>query len=526
MAKLEGVKLIEVSRGEVSKIEYEGVEYELTEERARVGDIIFNIGGWGSQLKDAYYEVIKVDEYVRVEDEEGYLNGWVPYVQGERFKAFRKEKESNVGKYVVFSDVDGADLAAGKAYEIVDDFEVSGGSKKGFAVDDEVSERQHVYTFGHESRFTFEIYDEKPNEGTFDKPAQVDDMIRIVDAYGTAGVYGNGDVLTVKDVDDEGVVMEVEEWPDRHYIDDCEFEIIGRKESSEPKPEMEYATVKRRAKKGERILITQASGTFGDYDDGDVLTVTEEQCKVFGRDVGVGVDVEGAGYVGHDEYEVIVESADEEELRKRIKAGDKVRLKSGGGEIPLFGFKDGGEYEVSATRYEHGRYKYSDAVELIEGIIRGYALPSQLEVVKDELTAGTYVKVIGETYYRDISEGTIAKVTNGKDRDEEYRIELLDGSDFDYAPIESLEDELTAKELTFLEAGRKIDEYRRGDIAQVNDSPGASSDGSLVEITEVGSGGSISAEGVGRFTGEITAYEYRPVHLKPIAFVENRADKR
>ena len=65
-----------------------------------------------------------------------------------------------------------------------------------------------------------------------------------------------------------------------------------------------FNTVKRKANVGERILITKADVTFGDYQNGDVFEV-----KSMYLDEGVEVNEEYA-YVGHEEYEVITEASE------------------------------------------------------------------------------------------------------------------------------------------------------------------------------------------------------------------------
>lgn len=100
MARLNDVKVLDMKDGKVTKIEREGVKYELTDEKAREGDVIFNIRGRADRLKDEYYEVVKVDEYARVEDEAGGINGYSHVVQGEFFKVFRKKycKWAEIGR--------------------------------------------------------------------------------------------------------------------------------------------------------------------------------------------------------------------------------------------------------------------------------------------------------------------------------------------------------------------------------------------------------------------------------------------
>src|SRR5699024_2811414 len=56
-----------------------------------------------------------------------------------------------------------------------------------------------------------------------------------------------------------------------------------------------------------------------------------------------------------------------------------------------------------------------------------------------EFKVGDKAKVIGKTYFSDIDEGTIVVITEEQDRAGDYRIDLLDESDIDYAQPESLE---------------------------------------------------------------------------------------
>jgi len=76
-------------------------------------------------------------------------------------------------------------------------------------------------------------------------------------------------------------------------------------------PTLKYTTEKRKANVGERILITNAEFTFGDYDNGDVLTVVDS----FGKDA-VLVDGEDFPQITHEEYEVII--ADKPSKNARI----------------------------------------------------------------------------------------------------------------------------------------------------------------------------------------------------------------
>src|SRR5699024_8629853 len=86
----------------------------------------------------------------------------------------------------------------------------------------------------------------------------------------------------------------------------------------------------------------------------------------------------------------------------------------------------------------------------------------------EELKVGDYARVTGETYWGDIGVGAIVKVSKTADRDGEYQIYLLYGSDYDYAKHESLEKvDVSQRELSFLRAGRTVGEIKDGDIVKV-----------------------------------------------------------
>lgn len=109
------------------------------------------------------------------------------------------------------------------------------------------------------------------------------------------------------------------------------FDMMGVKfptqEADEPTP---YKTVKRHAKVGERILITEAAPIHGQsYDEGAVFTVT----KVGVRGRG-DVYVKGqTKFIDYLEYEVIVESDTKPEPEKApvppLKVGDTVEVLDG-----------------------------------------------------------------------------------------------------------------------------------------------------------------------------------------------------
>ena len=258
----------------------------------------------------------------------------------------------------------------------------------------------------------------------------------------------------------EGTSEEIAELAER---------LIGEEVEGDPEPK----TVDRSAEVGERILITNAYMSDGKYNNGDILTVVSIGSN---DEEGVNVDANGMkAYVLHNEYEVIVEDEDDEVGYPRL---DQVKL-----------------------------------VRKAEDI----------EEVTKEFNVGDYAKVVGETYHGDILTGEIVKIYREKDVDGDYRIDLEDGSDYDYAQADSLEHyEPSDRELSFLQSGRDIDEFKAGDIAEVEFSPNAHPVGALVRVTGTRAGNGVYAKGM--VLDVPIQYSYRTHNLKLVATAESRVD--
>ena len=143
-----------------------------------------------------------------------------------------------------------------------------------------------------------------------------------------------------------------------------------------------------------------------------------------------------------------------------------------------------------------------------------------------EFSVGDYVKVVGPTVFNDIKEGAVAKITRPSGYDGDYKIELLDGSDYDFAKPHNLEKvEITDRDLSFLNAGRELNEYKVGDIVRVLLSPIAHPKQSIIEITRVGPDG-ILAKGYDDDTGGVEEYRYDEEDLELIVPAESRVDIR
>lgn len=97
MAKLNGVKTLDMVNGEITKVEYDGAVYAKVEGEARKYDIALIVKGWGDQNKGEFYNVIN--------DEHAFYDGDASsiYIKGAHIDA------SNHREYVeVFRKVTAA----------------------------------------------------------------------------------------------------------------------------------------------------------------------------------------------------------------------------------------------------------------------------------------------------------------------------------------------------------------------------------------------------------------------------------
>lgn len=324
MAKLEGVKVIDMKDGEVTKIAYEGVEYVRVETDRfdhTEGDIVLNL----SDRRDAPAG----DYFVVAKDGRVYDNA--------------EDAHSNIQHdCVVFRKVEAPSLDS-RVTKLEQDVE-------------EIKAKQQ------------EEESEEVSEGSAELKYSIGDKVRIT----TEGThcFSKGEVVEIFEIDDDAgnsqpykarYLNGIEPW------DGWVFE-----------NEVEPLT----PKVGDKLRVVNAIYTGGAYDNGDVLTVVhidsagdiyvkEHDIVILPREVEIMTTPEIKAW----EKEQNAEFA-------KFSEGDKVRLVSGGGNFPLKGYKDGEVYTVYKAKFYH---ENGYRVQIKDGkVMFGYATPDQLEKISEK----------------------------------------------------------------------------------------------------------------------------------------------
>src|SRR5690625_3777343 len=248
-----------------------------------------------------------------------------------------------------------------------------------------------------------------------------------------------------------------------------------------------------------KVETEAMSGDIIRYKDDYVDTPSNDFFKVIGDqyedNVGTTLSIDGWG--GHHKYTAFSKYKNQaniedrvsaletrvgalekvEEENQPVQAGDIIRITDGLG-------KRNGEKMTIASVSSSG-----DVIRVEETDERLNIGEIDFEIIgckeKPKFAEGDYVKVIGETFYGDITEGTYAKVSELNQFEVGlHRIDLIDGSDCDLAFTISLEKvELTDGDLSFIRAGREPGETITGDLVRVKYGCGAPlKEGEIYEV--------------------------------------------
>ncbi|WP_254123610.1 hypothetical protein [Bacillus licheniformis] len=342
MAKLQGVKTLDMVNGEITKVAYDGAEYERVEGTpsifGRDGDLLLNAYDHSDLEVNAFYKIVNksgygMTIYDEVEDSHGsaLIAGSVfrkvsasqPTLE-DRVSTNEKDIES------LKSDVAALKGEAETEYVRIDKSEAKAGD--------------------------FVKFDEAPNE-----------YLTAGKFYGIYRVDGCGDPHIQ---DDEG---------DDFDTYGCDFEVYRKVSAAEPKPERlkvgDYAKVVKNdshhcAEIDEIVLVKRDDKDFAPF-----------HCeKLNGNEAGIFYEYELVRATDEE-----VTEAKDAAARAKFKKGAKVRLKSGGGEKPLYGFENGKAYTVVDNDYPHSRTEKK--IQLECAWYYGFATPDQLELLTEEEAA-------------------------------------------------------------------------------------------------------------------------------------------
>lgn len=167
-----------------------------------------------------------------------------------------------------------------------------------------------------------------------------------------------------------------------------EGELIGRAYESElvraTDEEVTQAQRSLRIPVGSHVKIAEGSIGAIRKHIGEIVVVSDNRTPyqvrtISGDDIGPAYDHE----ITQVSEEEVAEAAAKIE-RSKYAHGDKVRLISGGGDFPLYGFDNGSTYEVIDNDYDHAAGK---RIKIVGGRSpQGFVTPGQIEKVSAEET--------------------------------------------------------------------------------------------------------------------------------------------
>ncbi|WP_268431027.1 hypothetical protein [Bacillus sp. Tg11] len=351
MAKLNGVKTLDMVNGKITKVAYGGAAYERVEGRAKefgnVGDLVLNDRIHCDLTVGAFYEIVIDEDYgwETVRDDVG--DGHISALYDSGSVLFRK-----VSACTDPSLEERVSSAEGEIEALKSDMATLKGEAGYVRIDkSEAQEGDYIK------------FDEAPRR------------------YLTAGKYYEIDYVDSSGdpwiTDDEGDDFDASVL---HYD---EFEVYRKVSASSVEAE--------RLKVGDYAKVVNATD-YHRFTDGDIVEIIGDR---FGSPIN---ELARRLTDGKNQYvpkRELVRATDEEvaeakdaAARAKFKRGDKVRLLSGGGDYPLKGFENGKIYEVSDNNFDHpsrGKRIRIEGGDCLRG--SGCATPDQLEILSEEEAA-------------------------------------------------------------------------------------------------------------------------------------------
>lgn len=392
---------------------------------------------------------VKVIESMIEIDGTNYRKVNRPVREGDIVKANEDTVDITVGKFYAVDSVDG------ERFTFIDD----DGDYRTRRVNDEEYEVYEKVTEGRteakpksDELFAYEGVQYRKVK----RKAEVGEKILIVNPWISGGAYSCGDVLTVNKLWRDDCV----ECNEARSYNNGDGMIAGHEYVVlEPvAPESPY-------KPGDKVRSNY---------NGRIHTIKERRPSADYSGYGTAWTLTNGNWLGENQFELY----EEESKPVRLIIGESVRLLTGGGQRCLHGFRNGDICEVLSEIDADGD------VKLRNGVVIGYAKPSQLEVVKPKPSAparvpvGSFVKVTEkDRSYCSIAPGSVGKVVEDDNRRVPYKVEALDGSSFGWYKADELTvlSEAEAKAAVEAEAervkwaaiGRKVNEYKAGDVVEV-----------------------------------------------------------
>ncbi|MEX5835843.1 hypothetical protein D070_13455 [Bacillus velezensis] len=356
MAKLDGVKALDMVNGEITKVAYGGAEYVKTEGEAKVGDIVLiTTNDWTDAREGEFYKAVGVDSDgdAKIKDDRGTIDSHFRRNYDLLRKVSAETKPSLEDRLSTLE----SDVA-----------ELKGESKTEYVRIDTSEARAGDYVKFIETADT---------DITTGKMYEID----------KAG--GGGPVHFTDDVGDENIAASFE-------IFEVYRKVSAANVESEPKPE--------RLKVGEYAKVVNATD-YHCFTDGDIVEIIGDHVGSPNNEPARRL-ADGKGqYVPKRELvratdEEVAEAKDEA-ARAKFKKGAKVRLVSGGGKRPLRGFEDGKIYEVTNNSYDHPDGK---RIRIVGSFLvtQGFATPDQLEILSEEEAAEIERKQAEEAKWAEI----------------------------------------------------------------------------------------------------------------------------
>ncbi|MCY9274558.1 hypothetical protein [Bacillus haynesii] len=420
MARLYGVKTLDMVNGEITKVAYERAEYERVVGDAQDGDLVLiTDDSWCDATKGEFYLCVGIS------------------ATDPRIVDDIDEDDSNyVESYVLFRKVSASQPSL--------EDRVSTNEK------DIESLKSDVAALKGEA---------KPEYVRIDKgEAKVGDFVKYVVTASPSVKIGR--LYEIIGLRSGRHFAHIDEDGDRvRTVPNGVFEVYRKVSAAKPKPE--------RLKVGDYAkVVAKISGHLAC--EGDVVVIKEDY-KDYQPFLCEDLNGCRLGYFYERE---LVRATDEEvaeakdaTARAKFKKGAKVRLKSGGGENPLYGFENGKVYTVVDNDYPHRRTEKKIQIEA--DWYYGFATPDQLELLSEE----------------------------------------------DAAEIEK-----------WAAIGREVGAYKAGDIIAYGDRTAFENNG-FGEVVSESDGGTLRIEAVDNY-GDVERYNVGPDELKLIVPVEARFDRR